>query len=102
MRRNRTYICRRNAASFVILLSAIASLAIIFAILTVAPASTADGDAVPVSVSDYDGLKEALKSGADIKLTDDISIIGTLYVVNDSVIDLNGHTLTGNGCTVFI
>lgn len=58
--------------------------------------------AVPMSVSaaenvtDFEGLKSAVNSGGEIDLSNNIKVTETLNIENDTVINLNGFTLSSD------
>lgn len=52
-------------------------------------------------ITTYNQLTEALKSGGDITLGSDIAISDAIAINGSATIDLNKHTLTGNGNTMF-
>lgn len=63
------------------------------------PESSKQPQIVITEVSTKESLKTALSSTCDeIKLTSDITIDDTLVVTRKVTFDLNGKTLTGNGC----
>lgn len=52
-------------------------------------------------ITTYNQLAEALKNGGDITLGSDIAISDAIAINGSATIDLNKHTLTGNGATMF-
>jgi hypothetical protein len=55
----------------------------------------ASGEATKVSTAD--ALKDAVANGGNIQLTEDITVTAQLEVTKDTTIDLNRHTITGDG-----
>lgn len=99
MERERTATGRRGATAFALLLSTVAVLAVAIIVSAAMPTAEAE-DGSPTTVTTIGELETALKTGGSITIANDISIKSELEVSNADI-DLNGKTLTGNGCSVF-
>lgn len=74
-------------------------------LLVLAIAATQVASAATVTASDSSTLVSAISgasAGDTVQLSADISITATITLNKDITIDLNGHTLTGEGCRVFL